>query len=62
MGYSTMCEFLDKVENRGVEKGRAEGRKEERVISIKALMDNLQILFEEATRLLNIPDPEKERY
>lgn len=58
IGANTMCEFLDKVENRGIEKGRAEGL----TIAIKAIMDKMQVSFEEALSILGIPDTEKERY
>jgi hypothetical protein len=37
-GKANMCEFLDKIENRGIEKGRAEGRAE----AITEMQDQLE--------------------
>ncbi len=68
-----MCEVLDRVENKGRLEGylegylegraeaRAEGIAEERTL-IRAMMKNLQITFDEALRILEIPESEKELF
>ena len=60
----TMCEVLDRVENRGIQKGMQEGMQkglmEGKVLSLKNLMETLQLTLEQAMNALKIPQEERE--
>ena len=68
-GANSMCEILDKVENKGRLEGRLEGRvegREERIAKerthVKAMMKNLHISLDEAMLILEIPASEKDLF
>lgn len=53
-GGITMCELLDKYENRGIMRGKVE--------SIRNLMETMKWTAEQAMAALKIPDNEKKQY
>ena len=61
-----MCEVLDKAENKGYEEGFAEGFAdgfaEERMEDAIIIMKNLHITLDEALRILEISDSERDLY
>ena len=61
-----MCNLSQGVMERGVAKGRAEGRVEgvdaTRIESIKAIMKSMEISLEQAVKLLNYPMSELDKY
>jgi len=57
-GGTTMCELLDRYENRGIMKGRENMLIE----SIHNLMDTMKWTAEQAMTALKIPDSEKSKY
>ncbi len=54
-GVQNMCEVMDELVKEGVEKGKAE----ERVISVRNLMDSLGLTAKQAMDALKIPDSEQ---
>jgi len=54
----TMCEVLDRAEN----KGRIEGKEDARLEDIKNIMESLQISAREAMALLKLPEEEWPMY
>lgn len=52
----TMCEVLDRVENRGMQKGIMEGK----MLSLRNLMETLQLTLDQAMNALKIPQEERE--
>ena len=56
----TMCEVLDRVENRGIQKGIQKGILKGKVIDIKNLMETLQLTLDQAMNALKIPQEERE--
>ena len=52
----TRCEVLDRVENRGMQKGIMEGK----MLSLKNLMETLQLTMDQAMNALKIPQEERE--
>lgn len=57
-----MCEVLDKAENKGYEEGFADGFAEERMEDAIIIMKNLHITLDEALRILEISDSERDLY
>ena len=61
-----MCNLSKGVENRGIRKGiiqgREEGREEEKLDSIRNVMDTLGLTMEQAMQALKIPKSEQEKY
>ena len=57
-GGITMCELIDKYENRGMQRGA------ERAIleSIKKMMKNLKLTAEQAMTALEVTEEEKQKY
>ena len=72
----TMCEVLDRVENRGIQKGMQKGIQkgiqkglqkgmqkgimEGKMLSLKNLMETLQLTLDQAMNALKIPQEERE--
>ena len=58
--------FLDEVENRGIEKGRAEGiekgRNEILIENLRAVMDSLNLPLEKAMEILKVPKDKRQYY
>ena len=61
-----MCNLSKGVEERGIRKGiiqgREEGREEEKLNSIRNVMDTLGLTMEQAMQALKIPKSEQEKY
>ena len=57
-----MCNLSKGVENRGIRKGIAQGHEEERLNSIRSLMETLNLTLDQAMQALKIPDSEREKY
>lgn len=57
-----MCNLSKGVENRGIRKGIAQGHEEERLNSIKSLMETLNLTIDQAMQALKIPSSEREKY
>ena len=55
---SNMCNYSDFVENRGIKKGRKEGKAE----ALVNLMDSLKLSIEQAMNSLKIPESEWDEY
>ena len=58
----TMCEVLDRAENKGRIEGRIEGKEDARLEDIKNIMESLQISAREAMALLKLPEEEWPMY
>ena len=62
----TMCEVLDRVEARGIEKGIEKGIEQgiekSRIESIRNVMQNLHLTAKEAMDVLGIPASDRKRY
>ena len=52
---------MEKGLQKGLQKGYGQGREEERVASVRNLMQNLHITAEEAMQALNIPQEDRDR-
>ena len=61
-GVKKMCEFTDEIRAWGKEEGREEGREEERFVSIRNLMDSLDLTAEKAMDALKIKEEDREMY
>ena len=57
-GGITMCGLLDKYENRGIARGKIEGRLED----LRSMMETLKLTAEQAMSALKIPDGERAGY
>ena len=57
-----MCNLSKGVENRGIRKGIIQGREEEKLDSIRNVMDTLGLTMEQAMQALKIPKSEQEKY
>lgn len=55
-GINNMCNLSDVVEERGIEKGKEEGKIITLIKSIKSLMDNMQLSFEQACKALQLSE------
>ena len=55
---SDMCEYLDALEARGIEKGIEKGT----ILSLKRLMTNLKLNLEQALDALEISEQDKPQY
>ena len=56
-----MCNLSQGVMEKGLQKGYGQGREEERVASVRNLMQNLHMTAEEAMQALNIPQEDRDR-
>ena len=65
-GVHNMCDVLEKVEKRGINKGinigREEGREEERINNIQLMMQTLKLTAQQAMDALKIPAAEQPKY
>ncbi len=65
-GGISMCELLDKYENRGLERGRtegiAQGKIETMLSAIRSLMNNMELAVERAMEILEVPAEERADY
>lgn len=61
-GRKTMCEAVEKYADKNRIEGKKEGRLEEKVEDIKALMQNLKCTAEQAMETLNVPKSEYNKY
>lgn len=52
---NTMCNLSDRVEEKGIEKGIEKGRNETIILSVRNLMDSLDLSLEKACEALKIP-------
>lgn len=52
----TMCEVLDRIENRGIQKGMMEGK----VLALRNIMETMQLTLDQAMNALKIPQEERE--
>ena len=59
---SDMCEYLDALEARGVEKGIERGIEKGTILSLKRLMTNLKLTLEQALDALEISEQDKSQY
>ena len=46
---------------KGIQKGYGQGREEERIVSVRNLMQNLHMTVEDAMKALNIPQEDHDR-
>lgn len=62
----SMCELLDKYENRGLERGISQGISQGKIETllqnIQALMKNMKVTAEEAMKILDVPVEERAEY
>ena len=56
-----MCNLSQGVMEKGLQKGYGQGREEERVASVRNLMQNLHMTAEDAMKALNIPQEDRDR-
>lgn len=65
-GGMSMCELLDKYENRGLERGISQGISQGKIETllqnIQALMRNMKVTAEEAMKILDVPVEERAEY
>ena len=69
-GVSNMCDVLEKVEKRGInkgidigrEEGREKGREEERLNNIQLMMQALKLTAQQAMDVLKIPTEDRLKY
>ena len=54
--------FLDEVENRGIEKGLQQGREQNLIENIRAIMDSFNVPVEKAMEVLKVPLDKKDYY
>ena len=54
--------FLDEVENRGIEKGLQQGREQNLIENIRAVMDSFNVPVEKAMEVLKVPLDKKDYY
>ena len=59
---NTMCNFSDGIEERGIRKGRMEGKQETLVENLKSMMRNLKLTAEEAMAILEVPEGKRQMY
>ena len=51
-----MCNLADRIEERALEKGIEQGIEREKINSVVTLIQNSHLSFEEAIKLLNLPE------
>ena len=61
-GTKTMCDVLDRVEAKGMKKGKAEGKESERLSNIRSLMETMNLSSQQAMNALKIPASEQKKY
>ena len=61
-GVRSMCDVLEKVEKRGINKGIDIGREEAYVKSIQNMMQALKLTAQQAMDVLKIPAAEQPKY
>ena len=61
-GVRNMCDVLEKVEKRGINKGIDIGREEERINNIQNIMQALKLTAQQAMDVLKIPAAEQPKY
>ena len=52
---------IEKGIQKGMQKGYGQGREEERIASVRNLMQNLHMTAEDAMKALNIPQEDRDR-
>ena len=52
---------LQKGMQQGIQKGIGQGREEERIASVRNLMQNLHMTAEDAMKALNVPQEDRDR-
>ena len=52
---------IEKGIQKGIQKGYGQGREEERIASVRNLMQNLHMTAEDAMKVLNIPQEDRDR-
>ena len=57
-----MCNLSQGVEEKGIAKGRAEGRTETSLSLIRNLMDSTGLAVEKAMAMLKIPEEDRAKY
>ena len=57
-----MCDVLDRVEAKGMKKGKAEGKESERLSNIRSLMETMNLSSQQAMNALKIPASEQKKY
>ena len=56
-----MCNLSQGAIEKGIQKGYGQGREEERIASVQNLMQNLHMTAEDAMKVLNIPQEDRDR-
>ena len=56
-----MCNLSQGAIEKGIQKGYGQGREEERIASVRNLMQNLHMTAEDAMKALNIPQEDRDR-
>ena len=56
-----MCNLSQGAIEKGIQKGYGQGREEERIASVRNLMQNLHMTAEDAMKVLNIPQEDRDR-
>ena len=54
--------FLDEIENRGIEKGLQQGREQNLIENIRAVMDSFNVPVDKAMESLKVPLDKKDYY
>ncbi len=62
MGGKVLDLDIIKAHDDGIEEGKAQGREEEKISSLRSMMKNLKISAEEAMESLDIPKSERSKY
>ena len=52
---------IEKGIQKGIQKGYGQGREEERIASVRNLMQNLHMTAEDAMKALNVPQEDRDR-
>ena len=61
-GINTMCDVLDRVEARGEAKGIQRGIDQNRIESIKNVMESFKVTAQQAMEALKIPTDDQPKY
>ena len=56
-----MCNLSQGSIEKGIQKGYGQGREEARLASVRNLMQNLHMTAEDAMKVLNIPQEDRDR-
>lgn len=61
-GLAKMCNLSDYIEEKGIQKGKREGKIEQQLENLRAVMTNLNLPVEKAMDILNVPQEARAKY